>query len=257
MITNSELIIDISANILMLLVMFCIILLWKKRTNGLFYWILAGAIVWIVSVFIKILIGNILNVNAIIFDYLKESYSYIGYLIIGSIWLGLLTGIPETYVGYLVVKRYKYQDYNHGVGIGIGMATIETLLIALSYLISLCIIKYLNGSISQGVINILSKVSWDTIITLNINRILALMIYIAIGILIVYSVKAKSQLYLLFAIILNSLMNGIEGLFQLTVETSKMNNWIIVAIFFPIFSLSIWICFKIYKKWEKQIFKYE
>ena len=245
--TSKDITLDLLSSGLMLLIALSFILFWKKKTKASLQFVGIGCVVWLASVLIKSVIGNYLNQPVL--NYFKSASGYTGYILIGSIWLGLLTGATEVTFGYLFAKRKKYESFEQGSGYGIGFGAIETGLMALS-IAGLVIMEMVSpGNVPQGVITAIQNASWTDVGVVVSERLSAFSIHIAAGVLIVFSLASKKIFYFWIAFAFKSTIDEVVGALNLTGATASLNPWVIEAIKLPFALFGLWIIIKLYKNW--------
>lgn len=249
--TSLDITINLITSVAMLVIVFLLILLWKKQTRGLLSWVGVGCIVWIVAVLLKATIAFSLNEH--IFKYLKSLLSNSGYVIVGSIWLGLLTGITEISIGYLVAKNRKYISFQQGSGYGLGFGVIEASLMAIGFAILVLIQVYMPGNLPNDVLGLIQNISWDTVGTVNLERFLAFIIHITCGILIVYSLSSKKLFYFWIAFVFKSTVDAVAGSLHLAGVATKWSPWLIDVLFIPFAIFGVWISINLFRKWPVKV----
>jgi len=246
---SSDIIINIVSSIFILCISGLFIYLWKKRTGKSIKYILFGGIAWAISVAIKTGIAAFTNTH--IFGFLENTLGNTPYIILGSIWLGFLTGITEIPVGYWFAKKRDYRTLEKGIGFGLGFGVFEAGIMALA-IISIVIINSLSPGILPGsTINSFNDATLTSIFVTNIERVIATIIHIATGMLIVYSVATKSLYAFLGAVLYKSLVDGVAGAFHLSEVLDKWSLWVIELLLLPFAIMGIYIFIKLQqKKWS-------
>lgn len=123
---------NLASGIGMLLVAIFAVLAWRSGAQARWRWFGAGAAIWIVGVALKLAWAIILN--APILRSLKAALPQGAYLAVGSIYIGLLTGVFEigiTLVAALIWKQMA-RDAARGVAVGVGAGAFEALLLGLA-----------------------------------------------------------------------------------------------------------------------------
>ncbi|MCF7886245.1 MAG: YhfC family intramembrane metalloprotease [Candidatus Marinimicrobia bacterium] len=248
---TSDLIINLTTSILILCITGLFIFLWKKHTEKSLKCILFGGLAWAISVAVKA--GIALFTNQHIFNFLESSLGNTLYIILGSVWLGILTGITEIPIGYWFAKNRYYKTWEQGIGFGLGFGVFEAGLIALSIIAIVSINTITPGFLPTEIINSFSETSLNSVFVPNIERIIATIIHIATGMLIVYSVATES-LYIFFsAVFYKTFVDGVAGAFHLSKVLDKWNPWIIELLLLPFALVGIYIFIKLTKKWSKKL----
>jgi len=248
-----EIAINLTTSAVIVIVAILFILIWKKQTNGKLLWVVMGGIAWIASVAAKATIA--LVANEPIFDLLKNTLGYTGYVILGSLWLGLLTGFTEVTFGFLIAKNRKYNTYQQGSGFGLGFGVTEAGFIAIGFAALVLIEAYAPGNLPDGILKMIQDISWDNVVIVNIERIMGTIIHIASGILIIYSIAAKKAAYFWMTFAYKSTVDGLAGAAHLTGVVGKWNPWLIEVFVLPFAILGVVIILIFRKKWTSSTSK--
>ena len=140
-----------------------------------------------------------------------------------ALFLGLTAGLFEgvaRYVGFRFLLKNRL-EWKNGVAYGIGHGGIESiLLIGLTYINNLAFSLMINAGTfdarvaqalppgtAQYIKNALVNTPPWTFLLAGIERVLALVIQIALALVVLYSVTTKRPVYLLYAILLHALVD--------------------------------------------------
>jgi uncharacterized membrane protein YhfC len=216
---------DIAFNLIgvgmMLAIVYIFIFYWKKLTGGLLRWVGMGCLVWFIAVVIKAALGIFLNEPVL--NFLKILFGNAGYFVLGSIWIGLLTGLTEIIFGYVVARNRKYITLNEGTGYGLGFGAIKAALFAIVIATLVLIEMFIPGILPAEALKLIQDTTFDTATSSNLERISALFIHIASGVLIVYSLATKKLAYFWLAFVYKSTVDEIAASLHLTGIVTKMN----------------------------------
>lgn len=249
--TSLDITINLITSGVMLVIVFLLILIWQKKTRGLLRWVGIGCISWIVSVLLKATIAFFLNEH--IFNFLKSLFGNSGYVILGSIWLGLLTGITEITIGYFVAKNRKYISFQQGSGYGLGFGVIEAILMSVGFAILVLIEMYMPGNLPNDVLGLIINISWNTVGTVNLERLLAFIIHITCGVLLVYSLSSKKLIFFWIAFVFKSAVDAVAGSLHLAGVATKWSPWLVDVFFIPFAIFGVWISINLYRKWTVKV----
>ncbi len=105
---------------------------WRTRSHAQWRWFWVGAAVWIVGVALKF--AWAVPLNAPILQGLKSALPHWAYLVAGSIYVGLLTGVFEIGITLLagLMWRRMTADAARGVAVGFGAGGFEAMLLGLA-----------------------------------------------------------------------------------------------------------------------------
>lgn len=239
----------------MLIIAASFVLVWKRLTSGMLRWISIGCLAWVVSVAVKSTIAFVTNEP--IFNLLKSVFGHTGYIILGALWLGILTGLTEIPFGFWIAKNRKYRTWKQGSGYGLGFGVFEAGVLALVFAILVLTEVFASGNLPDEVLGIIEDVSWDNVAVANIERIFVMAIHVATGMLIVYSIAKKSMVAFWLAVIYKSTVDGLAGMFHLAGVVDEWSPWLIEAIIFPLAVLGVIVIVSLRKKWPQAVYATE
>lgn len=250
-ITSLDVTLNIIASGIMLAVAVLFVVVWKKKTGGLLRWVGIGCVAWIISVAIKVIIALLLSEH--ILNFLKDSLGRSGYVILGSFWTGLLTGITEIWIGYLIAKNRKYTSFNQGTGYGLAFGLTESALSVLVVVTLLFTEMFIPGKLPQEAVDVIKDMSWMTTISVNIERIVAFIIHITAGVLIVYCLFTKQIIYFWISFSYKSMVDTIAASHYYSGAIPNWNMWVRELFFIPFAIFGIWLIIKLRKRWPDSI----
>lgn len=246
---------DIAINLVtstvMLILAVSIVLIWKKLTRGMLRWVGVGCLAWIVSVTVKSAIALLANEK--LFELLKNAFGDSGYVIIGSLWLGILTGFTEIPIGFWIAKNRNYHTDKQGGGYGLGFGVAEAGFMAVVFAVLVLTEVFVPGNLPNDVLKIIRNVSWDNVAIANIERVFAMLIHVATGMLIVYSIAAKRIATYWIAVAYKLTVDGVAGALHLTGIVDKWSPWLIETIILPFAVLGAIIIIFVREKWPQAV----
>ena len=198
--------------------------LWRHRepTHRL-RWIWWGGGAWAATVAAKV--GLALLLNKPLLAFLRGALPRAIYLLIGSVWIGLLTGLTEVLLGYLIAARLRYRSYAQGFGYGLGFGVVEAIIVGFGVLASLLVATLSPDSMAAPTRDAILSGTWSTAAVGPIERVLTLVIHSVSGMLIVRSLAGGGRRDLLAAFLYKTLVDGVAGAEHLTGVTKSWNPW--------------------------------
>lgn len=185
--------------------------------------VFAGVVVWLIfsQVLEKILHVYILQVNPWTATLLKNPYLY-------AVYGALAAGIFEETGRYLaftywVTRRRAWKD---GLAYGIGHGGIESILIGVFSMQNIFFAKLINSGQLESLVNKIPREVLTEIKTSLVNspplffaevgleRMIALVIQIALSILVLYGVKKGKKIVLAYAVLLHAAINFPAAFYQ-------------------------------------------
>ncbi len=103
---------------------------WRAKSRLPLKWFWAGAGVWTVGVLLKFIFAGLFNEPVL--SGLKADRAV--YLLFGSLYIGLLTGVFEIGVTWVAARKWKSLTLygNRAVGVGIGAGSLEAILLGIA-----------------------------------------------------------------------------------------------------------------------------
>ncbi len=113
----------------MIVVGICAVLLWNTSSNVQWRWFGVGAAIWVVGVALKF--AWAIPLNGPILRALKGAVPHSAYLAIGSIYIGLLTGVFEVGVTWVAATLWRRMASSapRAVAVGVGAGAFEAVLL--------------------------------------------------------------------------------------------------------------------------------
>jgi uncharacterized membrane protein YhfC len=222
------------------------------KCRSSFRWFFFGGLVWLVGVALKFLFAYFLN--APILAGLENIFHETGYLVIGSLYIGSLTGIFEIGITlvFALLMRSMYADTCRAVGIGIGAGTTEALLIGLSQIGSFVIV-YSGFSGSTEILSGVVSVSLNTpvfALVAPVERLLVILCHIASRAMVLYAVFRKKPSFFWAAFALMTAIDTVAGYVHLSGLVNTISMWWIELTLVPFAILSILIILWCMKAWR-------
>jgi len=183
--------INLATSAVMLILAVSFVLIWKRLTRGRLGWIGFGCLAWIVSISAESAIALLANEK--LFEFLKNAFGNMRYVIIGSLWLGILTGFTEIPIGFWIAKNRNYHTDKQGGGYGLGFGVAEAGFMAVMFAAFVLTEIFAPGNVPNDVLKMIRDISWDNVAVANLERVFAILIHVATGMLIVYSIAAKKN----------------------------------------------------------------
>lgn len=121
------------------------VLLWRRWSGAKWRWFWVGAAVWTVGVFLKFACA--IPLNKPLLEAIEARVSHNVYLALGSLYVGLLTGVFEigvTLVAVLVWKKMA-EDASRGVAVGVGAGAVEAVLLGVIAVLSVVAALAMGG----------------------------------------------------------------------------------------------------------------
>ena len=250
---SKNLISVIIAGILIIIISMFFIIKWKKLPGVSLKWIFLGGGVWLAGVVLKFLFAFAFNDPVL--QGIKFILGQTGYLSIGSIYIGLLTGVFEigiTLVFALFIKG-MYENYKRGIAIGIGAGTIEALLIGLSQMSG--VIFIMSGQIGSN--TAMAAIAQSSVTTpllwliSPVERIIAILCHTSSRALVLFAVAKKKYIYFWAGFLIVTGIDIIAGYFHLAGLLNKINMWWIELALLPFAIISIPIIKWCIKNWTE------
>nr|MBI4157140.1 YhfC family intramembrane metalloprotease [Candidatus Woesearchaeota archaeon] len=188
--------------------------------------VLIGALFWIITVALKFGWVILTNKKVIKFFETKIPNKFLG--IITWSYLGLLTGIFEVGVLYLLIKDIliiQNSNWQGIIGFGAGFGSAESIVLGFVSVvhISYCILKPKAISKEDKKIwEIFNKYKFTTLSTPIIERISTIFIHIFSSVLVILAIQQANLIYFFISFFFKSLVDSIAAW---SVLEKKVRNW--------------------------------
>jgi uncharacterized membrane protein YhfC len=243
----------ISGNIVLVISVIAIVW-WKRRYHHPMKWLWLGGGIWAVGVVLKFLFASLANAPAL--GWITDLFGQTGYRMIGSFYIGSLTGVFEiggTLLFAVFIKK-MYAHASRAIGIGLGAGTVEALLIAFSQIGSMVFLM-IGTQGSTDVIGSLVR-------TMNLNllffmlapveRAIAILCHTSSRVLTLYAVMRRKYVYFWAGFLIMSGIDAIAGYVHLAGLLDRISMWWIELALLPFALVSIPIIQWCSHRWQQK-----
>lgn len=237
---------------LVVLLTIAISLWWKKRLSTPWRWLFVGAGVWVVGVVFKFVVAWLANTPVL--TALDQSLGNTPYLILGSAYIGLLTGIFEigmTAVFAFLVKR-MWESPQNALGVALGAGLFEALLIGFSSIGSFVMV--VTGSVSSDAITgaLAQAAATTPLLWLlsSVERLIAILCHTSSRLLVFFAIAHRKQRYFWAGFFILTAIDAIAGYFHLAGLLNRISTWWIELLLLPFAIVSIPVIWWCYRKWR-------
>ena len=243
----------LASGVLVLLIIISIIVWWRNRIQTSWKWLLIGAGVWFVGVLFKFVVAYLANTPVL--ASIETSLPRTGYLIAGSTYIGLLTGVFEIgmTLAFAMLIRGIYDNPRRALSVGLGAGAVEALLIALSSLGSYFTV--LTGSANSDAI--LSTLTHAVLVTPllwlvgPVERIIAILCHTSSRALVLLAVAQRRTRFFWVGFFILTAIDAIAGYAHLAGLINKISTWWIELLLLPFAVSSVLIIKWCYRNWRK------
>lgn len=203
-------------------------------------WLWCGALLWAIAVEGKRFIAGLLNQPSLgaFQNHLPNSI----HLALGSLYVGLLTGITEpvvTVAAGLLWRRLAY-DAQGAVGIGLGAGAFEAVFFGLIAIVA-----------SEDMIG--SQAGFGTSVLIPVaERLIVIPCHGAVRAMTLYTIATGRWSWFWGGFAISTVMDGIAGFHQLTNETNTVNPWLNELCFLPFSIISVLLLRYLWRHWPSQ-----
>jgi uncharacterized membrane protein YhfC len=203
------------------------VLMWRHWSGTRWRWFCVGAAIWALGVALKF--AWAIPLNGPILEAIKASFPRDAYVTVGSIYIGLLTGVFEigiTLVAALVWKKLA-QDSSRGVAIGVGAGGFEAILLGALVLPGVLAAAVMAGPVRDQVhsaIATLEKTTPKFWLVAPVERIIAILCHTSSRALVLLGM-ARGRWFWLFlgGFTLMTLVDTVAAYVHLADLTGKLN----------------------------------
>lgn len=184
--------------ITMVLPILAIIIIYTRDKTALKWAVVGGFVFFIFQVVTRIPALNYLSLQPWYIKYISSN------ILLLAVFLAFTAGLFEEggrYIAFNLVLKDKI-TWLRGLAFGIGHGGLEAI-----YLVGLPYLQQLNAQLSNGS-SVLATISSNTILLAGVERLLAMVMHIGFTMIVLYGVKRKKPVYLLYAILAHSLVNA-------------------------------------------------
>lgn len=226
---------------------------WRLRSHAAWRWFWVGAAVWTVGVALKVVWALLLNEPILVA--MSGGLSHDLYLALGSIYIGLLTGVFEIGITLIagLIWRGMARDPARGVAVGVGAGAFEALLIGLAVLAGALAALLTTGQIREQVVAaIAGPADMTPLFWLAgpVERVIAIACHVASRALVLVGIaRRKRVLPFLVAFLLMSAIDAVAGYVHLSGVLGSASPWwielalapaAVVSVPFLIWSIRHW-----------------
>jgi uncharacterized membrane protein YhfC len=210
----------------MMLVAVASVCFWRKRTGVPWRWFWVGALLWTVAVAVKF--GIAIPLNGPLLSGLKSSLPDWGYLTVGTIYGGVMTGITEvlfTFIAALIWPRMA-ATAPRAVAVGVGAGAFEAALLAIV-------------AAAAAIIAGAGTVAWLGALVPVIERLIAILCHVASRVLSLMAVASRRWMLFFYGFLLLSGIDAVAMYLHLSGKVSTISFWTAEAMIGPFALVSI------------------
>lgn len=229
---------------------------WKKSVKIEFF--ILGLILWVVSVTPKFLMD--LTLTNTLSTYF-QSYGTVAYVAFMGLYVGLRTGILESGLSYIIIKRTRFRNanLNQAITAGISFGATEAVFIGffsmMSTLIFILYPKIIENIPEAQRETVLKQINLSSLLIPApiLERAFALLIHVFAILLVFYAVKTKKTTYLWLSIFYKTIADGAIPAFNTFLDLTIPADAYMVETYFGILALVGLIGIeKLIEKWNKE-----
>jgi uncharacterized membrane protein YhfC len=210
----------------MMLIAVASVWFWRNRSDVPWRWFWVGALLWTVAVVVKFAVA--IPLNGPLLTGLKSSLPDWGYLTVGSIYGGVMTGITEvlfTFAAALIWPRMAATP-QRAVAIGVGAGAFEAALLA---------IAAAAAAIFAGA----GTTSWTAARVPVVERLIAILCHVASRVLAIMAVASRQWVLFCYGFLLLSGIDAVAMYLHLSGNVGTMSFWTMEAMLAPFALVSI------------------
>ncbi len=214
---------------------------WKKQIDTPWRWLFMGAGIWLVGVIFKFVVAWL--ANAPVLAALESWLGNIPYLALGSLYIGLLTGIFEVGITavFALLIRKMWESPQNALGVGLGAGLFEALLIGLS-LIGSFVMVVTGSSSSDAITGALAQAATVTPffwLISSVERLIAILCHTSSRLLVLFAIAHRKQRYFWAGFLILTAIDAIAGYFHLAGLINRVSTWWIELLLLPFAVVSI------------------
>lgn len=185
---------------------------WKFRISiNYFLW---GAAAWVIAIAIKMAMDY--SITPFLNEWL-QSMGIVAALVGIGIYVGLRTGILESGASYIIMikTRLRNMDFRKGVAFGIGFGAAEAIFLGVTSFLNILvfvmfpdIVSIVPEPLREVLLTQLNASSWIVFAPI-IERISIMFIHVFSALLVLYAIKSRKLIYLVYSILFKTLVDGI------------------------------------------------
>jgi uncharacterized membrane protein YhfC len=200
---------------------------WKVGSQTQWRWFWAGAAIWTVGVALKFACALLLNTPVL--AGLKSLLPHPGYVGLGALYIGLLTGIFEIGVTLAAGRKWPSlaRDANRAVAVGVGAGAFEAILLGFASLAGVLVaMSNLPGSeqMRQG---LAAATATTPFVWLAgwVERTIAILCHTSSRTLVLFSVAKRRGAFFWYGFLLMTLLDGVAGFAYLSGAVTSISLW--------------------------------
>ncbi len=213
---------------------------WRTRSHAQWRWFWAGAAVWIVGVALKF--AWAVPLNAPILQGLKSALPHWAYLVAGSIYVGLLTGVFEIGITLLagLMWRQMTADAARGVAVGFGAGGFEAMLLGLAAMAAAgaALVDPTSAVSGSFAVAAMTPVRLFWLVGI-VERMLAIACHVSSRALVLFGIGAGRRWPVVAGFLLMTSVDGVAGFAILSGLVGRINPWWIELAIAPFAVVSI------------------
>ncbi len=226
---------------------------WRLKARARWRWFLAGAAVWAVGVALKF--GWAIPLNGPILKGIGSLVPHTAYLLLGSVYIGLLTGVFEigvTLVAALIWKRMT-DNAARGIAVGVGAGAFEAVLLGLASLAAMAAALATGGHLRDRMIAETGVAAQTTLLwwlVPSVERAIAIVCHTSSRGLVLWGVARRRWFWPFVAgFTIMTAIDAVAGYVHLAGLLGKVSLWSIELAIAPAAVLSIPLLIWCYHTW--------
>jgi len=226
---------------------------WKRRSRVALRWFWAGAGIWTVGVALKILAALLLNKPVL--RGMEHLLPRVGYWIVGSVYIGLLTGIFEIGVTFLAARKWRSLagSCDRALAVGIGAGAFEAMLLGVAGLATLAVLA--SHSPAEGQVRAAlaaaaatTPVEW---LVGPVERVMAVLCHASSRALVLMSVATGRRAFFWYGFLLMTGLDAVAGAAHITGRVGRINLWWVELAVLPFAIASIAVIRWCVRRWPR------
>jgi uncharacterized membrane protein YhfC len=238
---------------LMMAVAVAFVIGWVSRSRTPLRWFWAGAGIWAVGVALKALVAVLLNRP--ILSCLEAQFPHPAYLGLGSVYIGVLTGVFEVGITLLAACIWRSLANNgpRAVAVGIGAGAFEALLLGMTGIAAVVVAlsDLPSGETVRGALAVQIQVTPLPWLAGPVERIIAILCHTSSRTLVLLSVATRRQSLFWAGFLVLTAIDSIAGWVHISGSMGKINLWWIELALAPFAVASIPIIRWCLAKWPR------
>lgn len=245
----------IVSGIIVLIISGGLIIWWKKRYHESMKWLWLGAGIWAIGVVLKFVVA--IPANEPVLAWIKHVSGQTGYLGIGSVYIGSLTGVFEIGVTLLFALLIKNMHKNVyiALGIGLGAGVVEAILIGFTQIGNAVFLTYGGSGSAQVITSLAQTISMNSVFFLlaPVERAITILCHTSSRVLVIIAVARRKHLYFWAGFLLITGIDTIAGYAHLSGILSTHSTWWIELAILPFAIISIPVIKWCIRHWPEQV----